>query len=33
MMNDALPSMFTDLAPWFHLITAQEDHALEAGRG
>lgn len=28
-MSDALPRMYTDLAPWFHLVTAPEDYAEE----
>lgn len=34
-MNNDLPSgfprLYTDLAPWFHLLTAPEDYAEEAG--
>jgi SAM-dependent methyltransferase len=29
-MSDALPRLYTDLASWFHLLTAPEDYAQEA---
>lgn len=29
-MSDALPRLYTDLASWFHLLTAPEDYAEEA---
>lgn len=28
-MSEALPLLYTDLAPWFHLLTAPEDYAEE----
>lgn len=30
-MNDATPLMYTDLASWFHLLSAPEEYAEEAG--
>jgi SAM-dependent methyltransferase len=29
-MADALPRMYTDLAPWFHLLTSPDEYAEEA---
>lgn len=29
-MPEPLPRLYTDLAPWFHLLTAPADYAEEA---